>query len=116
MKNEKWTPEIRKTLYSWLLWVFGPLKNWEKKSRPFINNNEKFENFMCEAAEKLNINYKIDATRDRVMSQLNYVLQEKVTVITANKNTGYMNNFIKNRAAALEVGFIDGSHRQEHSL
>jgi hypothetical protein len=96
-----WTNREREFLYSYLLTGFGPYRNWHARANPH-GNKALFETVLKEIAERLSDQANYRFTTKAVQQQLEWAIttQQKV-------NRRHIRSFLLNKAAAVEVGFLD---------
>jgi hypothetical protein len=97
-----WTGDVRRVLYKRLAREFGPLDIWEKSNSPGRGLDQRFEEF-CDAFAKA-IGAK---SGEAVQHQIRFAMPESHRGSTWERQA---QTAIMNKAAALEVGFIEDKH------
>ncbi len=99
----RWDQNIRRILYCELVEEFGPKRNWKNLNN--TENKEEYKNFLKKFAKKackLTTNEK-PPSPGAIKNQIAWGSSMSQKSI---KHYGHTYNFILNRAAALEMGFI----------
>jgi hypothetical protein len=104
MKNIVWTYEMRKMLYASLLAEFGPHHTWHGSRYPTDRRTD-FQGVLRKLAAAFSIVSGKEITPEAVEQQVDW----GITVQKEMKSQGHVRNFILNKAAALEVGFVTTS-------
>jgi hypothetical protein len=100
-----WTGSVRRVLYGRLVSLFGPYKNWKKKSQPGRDMDDKFNDFCSAFAVAVGAK-----SGDAVKHQIAFALPETVSGSTWKAQ---VQTAISNKAPALEMGFIEDRHLPE---
>ncbi|MGA2057961.1 MAG: hypothetical protein ABSG88_21980 [Bradyrhizobium sp.] len=96
-----WTGDVRRVLYTRLVRRFGPSDKWKKTSSPGGGRDQDFKDF-CEAFAKV-VGAK---SGNAVKHQIRFAITET----EHGSNLGrHSQTAILNKAAALEMGFINDS-------
>jgi hypothetical protein len=98
-----WTGDVRRVLYKRLVEEFGAFEKWEKKNSPGRGLDQQFREF-CDAFAKA-IGAK---SGDAVQHQIRFAMPESENGSTWEG--GHAQTAIMNKAAALEMGFIQDKH------
>lgn len=98
---EIWTGNVRRVLYQRLVREFGPSDQWEKTSSPGRGRDKAFDAF-C-AAFAVAVGAKSGAA---VKHQIRFAMPESERGSTWDRQ---VQTAILNKAAALEMGFINDS-------
>lgn len=106
----KWTQKMRDILYSRLVEKFGQYSTWEKATNP--GDAKLYDEFLSEIAEGLGKITGQTFTKEAVANQIAWGISKQQEI----KNVGHNRNFIMNRAAALESGFITSKDLPKASL
>ena len=101
-----WTGTVRRAMYQTVVALFGPYDAWEKTHSPGRGLDDQFKTW-CENFAK-GVRAK---SGKAVQHQIMFSLPE--TERGSTWGTGYAQNAILNKAAALEMGFIKDSHLPE---
>jgi hypothetical protein len=100
----KWTQEIREKLYSRLLRDFGPYNGWGAKIEP-KGEKVQFYKVLAELATQFSKEDGHLIYADVVHAQINWATTSQKEM----KDQSRIRNFILNKAAALDAGFISAS-------
>lgn len=105
MKNgQKWTLSMRVFLYEALLMHFGPYEEWGESYYP-KNYKTEFWSFLEKLAEHFSRRCDCEITPSAIHQQFKWAITNQDNV----KPTQIV-QFLKNKVAAHEVGFIRTSH------
>ncbi len=105
----KWTQDIRRIVYARLVMEFGPYSEWKLKQRP-EQDEARYDAVVEELARYLKSITGEDFAASAVKAQVNWGCTEQATV----KDQSHARNFVLNKAAALETGFIAASDLPQH--
>lgn len=94
-----WTGDVRRVLYWRLIQLFGPSNTWQKVSSPGGGRDQDFDQF-CEVFAKA-VGAK---SANAVKHQIRFALPETKRGSSWDRHA---QTAILNKAAALEMGFID---------
>ena len=102
-RDQIWTGDVRRVLYSRLVKQFGPYDRWEKASSPGHGLDTQFNKFCQKFAEIVGAK-----SGEAVKQQIRFALPE--TERGSTWDIGHAQTAILNKAAALEAGFIKTKH------
>ncbi len=100
----KWTQEMRRSLYSRLVKDFGPYNAWGVKIEPKDRKDE-FAKVLAELAIQFSKEAGHFILASAVQAQINWAITSEMEM----KDPSRIRNFILNKAAALDAGFISAS-------
>jgi hypothetical protein len=100
----KWTQEMRRKLYSRLVKDFGPHNVWGAKIGP-KDKQVQFYKVLAELA----LQFSKEAGHFIAASALHAQINWATTLQKEMKNPSRIRNFVLNKAAALDAGFISAS-------
>ena len=100
----KWTQEMRRNLYSRLVNDFGPYNVWGAKIEPKDKKDE-FAKVLAELAIQFSKEAGHFILASAVQAQINWATTSQMEM----KDPSRISNFILNKAAALDAGFISAS-------
>jgi len=100
----KWTQEMRRSLYSRLVKDFGPYNVWAAKIEPKDKRDE-FYKVLAELTMQFSKEAGHLILADVVQTQINWATSSQKEM----KDQSRIRNFILNKAAALDAGFISAS-------
>lgn len=101
---EFWTHEMRRDLYKCISKEFGPYRHWKGARRPPGKKLE-FEAFLRDVAARLSKQARRQITPGAVDSQVAWAITSQRDI----SNQSHARNFILNKAAALEVYFLEAT-------
>jgi hypothetical protein len=104
MAKQIWTQDMRKVMDARLHMEFGPHRSWSGARSP-TDNRGRFEAVLREPARYFSELVGEEITPDAVKNQIDW----GITVQKEMKDQSHARNYILNKAAALEVGFISSS-------
>ncbi len=104
MAKQLWTQDMRKILYARLHKEFGPHSGWAGGSSP-PGMPKRFKTVREELADQFSKMAGQEITPGAVKNQIEW----GITVQKEMKDQSHARNYILNKAAALEVGFINAS-------
>lgn len=97
--NTKWTSPIRQIVYSRITMEFGPFKTWNGETP---HNKARYEEVLKELATYLSELTGQTFKYTAVKQQIAWAVTKQTTI----KNPSLMRQFVGNKSAALEMGFI----------
>jgi hypothetical protein len=100
----KWTQEMRRNLYARLVKDFGPYNVWGAKIEPKDKKDE-FAKVLAELAIQFSKEAGHFILASVVQAQINWATTSQMEM----KDPSRISNFILNKAAALDAGFISAS-------
>jgi hypothetical protein len=100
----KWTQKMRLDLYKRLRERFGAHEKWHAPHQPTRNGSD-FGKFLDELVNSFLRDYKVRFTHSAITNQIDWATKRQETV----KNSRLLCNWLLNRAAAIEVRFIERS-------
>jgi hypothetical protein len=103
-KNQKWTHELRVAMYSRLLAQFGPYSQWGTVAYPSGRKSE-----LEEVLKELAADFSRRANKTFEWTALEQQMKWGITRQGPVKNGGFAYQYILNKAAALETGFLTSS-------
>ena len=105
----EWTNDLRNIVYSRLAMEFGPLAEWELTQRP-KQDRARYDLVLEELATYLQKITGEDCEPTAVSAQVHWRCTGQKQVV----DVGGARNFVLNKAAALEAGFIGSSDLPNH--
>jgi hypothetical protein len=109
MPRQIWTQEMREILYSRLLQDFGPYAEWDGTRRPHGKKTQ-FDRMLGDLAKKFSRMAGQTITARAVEHQIAWGL----TTQSEMRDRSRARNYILNKAAALEVGFLASDDLPKH--
>lgn len=108
-KQIKWTQELRRILYARLVMEFGPHASWVLKNYP-KGQRKRYDLVLEELARYFSelTGSKFEATAVDQQIAWATTKQESIT------NAGFAYQFMMNKSAALEMGFLSSSELPEY--
>jgi len=100
----KWTQEMRRKLYSRLVQDFGPYNVWGAKIEP-KDKKVQFDKVLAELAIQFSKEAGHFILASAVRAQVNWATTSQMEM----KDPSRIRNFVLNKAAALDAGFISAS-------
>ena len=100
----KWTQEMRRKLYSRLVKDFGPYNVWGAKIEP-KDKQVQFEKVLAELAIQFSKEAGHFILASAVQEQINWATTSQMEM----KDPSRIRDFVLNKAAALDAGFISAS-------
>jgi hypothetical protein len=100
MAEEFWTQDMRKAMYARLYMEFGPHSEWDPRSP--IKNKDRYPAVLKELAEYFSKTLDKEISPDAVKNQIDWGITRQKEM----KDRSGIRNYILNKSAALEVGFI----------
>jgi hypothetical protein len=97
-----WTGDVRRVLYKRLVKEFGPLDSWEKSNLPGRGLDQRFVEFCDDFAKAIGAK-----SGEAVQQQIRFAMPESHQGSTWERQ---VQTAIMNKAAALEMGFIEDKH------
>jgi hypothetical protein len=91
-----WTQDMRRKMYSRIVREIGRHQDWDEKIRP-LRKREQY----LQILEELEAEFSGEATA--LQNQINFATTSQYKL----KNRSHIRSFILNKAAAIEVGFIE---------
>jgi|TARA_R110000824_G_scaffold185997_18_gene367194 hypothetical protein len=107
--KRKWTYELRKYLYSLLVYYHGPYELWEKTGVPGYSRNlqgASYEQTLTLIADTLTAISGDEFEPTAVQQQVKWATSQQAQV----KHTGYRYTQIQNLVAAIDCGFMRNKH------
>jgi len=105
----KWTQEMRRKLYSRLVKDFGPYDVGEAKIKP-KDKQVQFHNVLAELAMQFSKEAGHFILASAVQAQINWATTSQKEML----DQSHIRNFVLNKAAALDAGFISASELPTH--
>lgn len=97
----KWTQDCRRRLYSQLVAEIGPHHSWDAKIKP-VTKRRQFNALLAVLAREFSQGAGEACTESAIQQQINFA----TTTERLLRDKSLIRNFIVNKAAALEAGFI----------
>jgi hypothetical protein len=111
-KNQvKWTQELRKIVYARVTMEFGPYQTWDGGRAP-KGQKARYEAVLKELAGYLSALSDKSIEYTAIEQQIAWAVTKQEVV----QNAGYARQFIMNKAAALEMGFLTGPELPDYML
>jgi hypothetical protein len=107
----KWTQELRKIVYARITMEFGAYHTWGGGRQP-KGQGSRYEKVLKELASYLSSLSGKTIEFTAVDQQIAWA----VTKQEAIQNAGYARQFIMNKAAAIEMGFLTGPELPDYML
>ena len=107
--KRKWTYELRKHLYSLLVYYHGPYELWEKTASPGCSRNLQglsYEATLTLIADALAAISGDEFESTAVQQQVKWAVSRQTHV----KHTGHRYTQIQNLVAAIDCGFMRNKH------
>lgn len=110
-RNVKWTQELRRILYARLVMEFGAHASWELKNYP-KGQKRRYEFVLQELAKYFTelTGNQFEATA--VDQQVAWATTKQESITTA----GFAYQFMMNKSAALEMGFLSSAELPEYMV
>ena len=109
MAAQVWTQEMRKVMYARLLQEFGPHSRLKGSRRP-TDKKKQFEKALAELSALFSQQAGRTIMPDAVENQIDW----GIPIQKEMRDQSHARNFILNKAAALEVGFITSAGLPEY--
>jgi hypothetical protein len=110
-RSPKWTQELRKIVYARITMEFGPHHQRNGKTVP-EGKGERYREVLVELTKYLSILTGETFGPRAIEQQVNWA----VTTQEAVTSSGHARQYFMNKAAALEMGFIQSSELPEYML
>jgi len=101
MANQKWNATNRNHLYATLVKAFGPYSAWVKATYP-AGKKDEYEEFIADYSRWFQSETKESVTAEAVKQQISWAFTNQELF----QDQSHIRNWILNKAAALESGFI----------
>jgi hypothetical protein len=109
--NVKWDQEMRKVVYARITMEFGQYRSWGGSWAP-KGKRKRYEQVLRELADYLSALSGKSIANTAIEQQIKWAVTTQDTVLSA----GYARQFIMNKAAALEMGFLTGPEMPGYML
>jgi hypothetical protein len=109
--NVKWTQELRKIVYARITMEFGAYQSWGASRTP-KGQTKRFDDVLKELADYLSVLSGKSIGPGAIHQQIAWAVTNQNTV----QNAGHARQFIMNKAAALEMGFLTGPELPDYML
>jgi hypothetical protein len=107
----KWTQELRKIVYARIAMEFGPHQSWGGTRAP-KGKTKRFAQVLKELAEYLSRISGKPIGPGAIDQQIAWAVTKQSQV----QNAGHARQFIMNKAAAVEMGFLTGPELPDYML